>query len=253
MLLTVSTLWCFARNRQDIITIGHRGAMGYVLENTIPSIKKAIELGAEAVEIDVFRCASGEIVAFHDDNLKRLAGVDLGIESLTLGEIREIKPDSGYCIPTLDEVLKTISGRILLNIELKGRNTANGTNELVRKAVKSRIWKKEQFMISGFNYDELKQYRKLDRSINIAILTEDNPLKLIGSATAIKATAINPYYKELDQNTVDELHLAGFRVYPWTVNDPEDIQRMIDLGTDGIFCDYPDRVKAVINRQRIPQ
>ena len=98
------------------IIIGHRGAMGYIAENTLPSIEKAIDLGANGVEIDVFRCASGELVVFHDKTLEKLTNATGYIEELDIDSIQKIEVLEGYTIPTLNEVLDLIKGRIFVNI-----------------------------------------------------------------------------------------------------------------------------------------
>ena len=94
------------------LVIGHRGARGHDAENTLPSIKKAMELGVNGIEIDIFRCASGELVVFHDRSLDRLTDSKGPIENLTLDSIRKIDVLDGYSIPTLDEVLDLIAGQV---------------------------------------------------------------------------------------------------------------------------------------------
>ena len=102
------------------VIIGHRGAKGHLAENTLPSISKAIELGVDGIEIDIFKCASGELVVFHDKTLEKLTNSTGYIEELVLDSIRRIEVLNGYSIPRLEEVLDLINGRVFLNIELKG-------------------------------------------------------------------------------------------------------------------------------------
>jgi glycerophosphoryl diester phosphodiesterase len=121
-------------SQESILNIGHRGAKGHIAENTIASIHKAIELGADGIEIDVFLCKSGEIVLFHDKTLEKLTNGDGNIEDKNLEELRKLKVlNSSYSIPTLEEVLKSIDKDVFLNIELKGRNTAEGSLESDKK------------------------------------------------------------------------------------------------------------------------
>jgi len=122
------------------IIIGHRGAMGYIAENTLPSIEKAIDLGANGVEIDIFRCASGELVVFHDKTLEKLTNATGYIEALDIDSIQKIEVLEGYTIPTLNEVLDLIKGRIFVNIELKGSQTAIKTNEILNSYLKNNLW-----------------------------------------------------------------------------------------------------------------
>ena len=98
MILIVSIFSCNKVNK-DPLVIGHRGAMGHVTENTIPSINKAIELGVDGIEIDVFKCRSGEIVVFHDKKMDRLTNSSGYIEELTIDSIRNIRVNNNYFIP----------------------------------------------------------------------------------------------------------------------------------------------------------
>ena len=94
---------------KDILNIGHRGAKGHIAENTLESIQKAINLGVDGVEIDVFRCASGEIVVFHDKKLDRLTNSAGFIEEITIDALNNVLVEGKYKIPTLEEVLTPVS------------------------------------------------------------------------------------------------------------------------------------------------
>ena len=92
---------------RNILNIGHRGAKGHVAENTLASIKKAIDLGADGIEIDVFKCLSGEIVVFHDKILDKLTSGTGLIEEKTLEELKKLRVlDTQEQIPTLLEVIE---------------------------------------------------------------------------------------------------------------------------------------------------
>ena len=103
--------------RTSPIIIGHRGAMGHVTENTLESVQKAMDLDVDGIEIDIFKCKSGELVVFHDKNLSRLTDSNGLIESLDLDSIKKIRLQKKYIIPTLTEVLDLIRGKVFLNIE----------------------------------------------------------------------------------------------------------------------------------------
>jgi len=103
-----------------ILKMGHRGAKGYVAENTIESIKKALDFGVDGIEIDVHLCASGELVVFHDFTLDRMTNATGEVSKLSLSELKQLKVNNKFLIPTLVEVLDAIDKKCLLNIELKG-------------------------------------------------------------------------------------------------------------------------------------
>lgn len=228
--------------QQDILVIGHRGAMGYETENTIASIQKALSMQVDAIEIDVYKIKSGELVVFHDDTLERLSDATGNIEDYTWDELQKIVLTGGHHIPKLSEVLDTIDKQVRLNIELKGSNTATDTYAMVSHYIATKGWKLTDFLISSFKWEELDTMRKLSADMPIAVLTFKNPLGAIDKATELHAEAINPNYKKLNKQLVTEIHAKGFKVFPYTVNESSDITLMKTYGVDGIFTNYPDRV-----------
>ena len=181
--------------QNSILNIGHRGAKGHVAENTIASIKKAIELGADGIEIDVFRCLTGEIVLFHDKTLNNLTNGTGYIEEKSLSELKKLNIlGSKHSIPTLDEVFKSIGKEVFLNIELKGSNTSKGSLEIVNKYVKLGKINLSNILFSSFNWDELSKLRNLDSDVKIALITEEDPLKAISPALTLNGVSDNKTY-----------------------------------------------------------
>lgn len=230
-------------NAYQPLVIGHRGAKGHVAENTLASVSKALELGVNGIEIDVFLCKSGELVVFHDKKLEKLTDGEGYIEDLTLDSIKKINVLGNYKIPSLDEVLNLINGKVLLNIELKGTGTAVPTHKLLSSYLKEKKWRPDQFIISSFNWEELKIFYQLNRDVPIAVLIDTDPLDALALAHEINALAINPNFKNLNKKNVKKIQGAGYKVFPYTINKPSDIEKMFDLKVDGIITDYPERVK----------
>lgn len=197
--------------------------MGYELENTLESINKAIELGVDGIEIDVFKIKSGEIVVFHDEYVDKLTDGSGKIEDYNLKDLKKLKLLNGSMIPLLEDVLDLLDEKYFLNIELKGLNTA----ETVESILKDR----KNILISSFNWDELKK-TKLDK----AILIEGNPLLALKVAKEMGAIAINPDYNFLTLEIIDKIHKENLKIYTWVVNDK------IKLNVDGIISDYPDKI-----------
>ena len=224
------------------LVIGHRGAMGYVAENTIPSIEKAIELGVDGIEIDIFKCASGELVVFHDVMLDKLTDLTGKIEEKSLDSLKKAKVLGAYQIPTLNEVMNLIDGRLILNIELKGSETAIPTNDLLRDYFKKSSWNPSKIIISSFKWDELNLFYNLNKEVPIAVLTDGDPLAALPFARKVKAYAINPKYSLLTKTNSKIIKDEGIKLFPWTVNELDDIKFMISLGVDGIITNFPDRV-----------
>jgi len=226
---------------EDFLVIGHRGAMGHETENTVASIQKALDLGVHMIEIDVFKIASGELVVFHDDTVDALTNGTGEIEQYSLAQLKKLEVIGGHQIPLLQEVLDLIDGAVALNIELKGANTAVAVNHLVLSNCKNKSWTLDDFLISSFNWEALRLMRSVNEDIPIAILVEGDPVEALGIGNELKAIAINPYFKELSAQNVQQLKREGFKVYPWTVNTPKDILAMKNIGADGVFTNFPER------------
>ncbi|WP_245529678.1 MULTISPECIES: glycerophosphodiester phosphodiesterase [Cellulophaga] len=229
-------------NKSPLI-IGHRGAMGHETENTIPSIYRALELGVDMIEIDVFKIASGEIVVFHDDTVERLTDGKGNIETYSWEQLQKLTVIGNHKIPLLTEVITVIDRKVSLNIELKGAGTAKEVNRIIADFIQ-KGWTLEDFVISSFNWEELKLMRIENATIALAVLIEnDDPREAIPLAKELKAIAINPDYEKLDLEIANEIRAAGFKIYPWTVNKPEAIEEMKRIGVDGMFTNFPERIK----------
>ncbi|WP_421813069.1 glycerophosphodiester phosphodiesterase [Flagellimonas sp.] len=233
---------CEMTNSKPLV-IGHRGAMGHETENTLASVQKAMELGVDMIEIDVFNISSGETVVFHDEKVDRLANSTGNIEEYNIVQVRQLTLQGGHKIPMLQDVLKLMNNEVALNIELKGGGTANRVNHIVNYYIEKEGWSLENFVISSFKWDELRAIRDINKDIKIAVLTEKDPLEAIEVAKELNAVAINPHFKALTRENTAKIQSEGFKVYTWTVNEPEDIKRMIEFGVDGIITNYPERVK----------
>ena len=228
--------------QETILNIGHRGAMGHEPENTLASIKKAIDLGADGFEIDVFKCLSGEIVLFHHKYLDKLTDGEGLIEKKSLVDLKKLSVlGTENKIPTLEEVLNIINKQVFLNIELKGKNTAKASLELVEKYINQKKISSQNILFSSFDWNELEKLRELNSDVKIALITENDPLLAIETAKKLKAFAINPNYKDLNKKNIKIIHNNDFKIYTWTVNNKRDISKMKSLKVDGIITDFPDR------------
>lgn len=228
----------------NILRIGHRGSKGYVAENTLESINHAILLGVDGIEIDVFKCLSGELVLSHENNLKRLTGKSGQLEKLTLGELKKFLVVGKYKIPTLTDVLKIIETPLFVNIELKGLNTAQATSKIITNLSKSTSWRLENFIISSFNWNELEQFRSIDKNTPVGVLLSNSMSinEAIEFGKKINAQAIHPNFKLLNEKTVKKIKNNGFKIYTWTVNSKDDINCIKKFKVDGIISDFPDKI-----------
>lgn len=224
------------------LVIGHRGAMGHETENTLASVQKALDLGVDMIEIDVFNVQSGETVVFHDDTVDRLSNAGGRIEEYNYFTLKRLTLDGNHKIPLLQDVLKLIDHKVRLNIELKGAGTTDRVNFITNYYIEKQGWTLDDFLISSFKWDELREMRKINPDIPIAILTEEDPVDAIVIAKELNAEAINPNFQMLTEENSAKIKDSGFKIYTWTVNEPEDIMAMKNLGIDGIISNYPERV-----------
>lgn len=221
-----------------IAKIGHRGASGYVLENTLESIQKAIELGIDAIELDVHTCASGEVVVFHDFTLDRLTTTIGPTADFTLSELKQLKLNNEYTIPTLKEVLEFTRNKCWLNIELKGTETALPVFEILS----SLDYNTENIIISSFQIDELKLFSNLNKKFSLAVLTQASIEQAIEIAVEIQAKAIHPHFSLLTEESCKKAKDLGLQINTWTVNEKSDIEHVKRFPIDGIISDFPDRI-----------
>ena len=187
---------------------------------------------------------SGELVLSHENNLKRLTGKSGQLEKLTLGELKKFLVVGKYKIPTLTDVLQTIETPLFVNIELKGLNTAQATSKIITNLSKSTSWRLENFIISSFNWNELEQFRSIDKNTPVGVLLSNSMSinEAIEFGKKINAQAIHPNFKLLNEKTVKKIKNNGFKIYTWTVNSKDDINYMKKLKVDGIISDFPDKI-----------
>lgn len=228
--------------KHEILKMGHRGAKGYVAENTIESIQKALDFGVDGIEIDVHLCASGELVVFHDFTLDRMTNGTGEVSKLSLSELKKLKVANEFQIPTLEEVLNLIDKKYLLNIELKGKNTASKSVEIIQYYVQNKGWNYNNFIVSSFQHHELEAVFNLDKNIPLGVLTKANIDDAIEFAKTISAIAIHPNAAIVTKTNVQKAQNLGYKVNVWTVNDVDEIKRMKRYNVDAIISDFPDRL-----------
>ena len=226
--------------------IGHRGACGYEPENNLRSFEKGIELDVDIVELDVY-WVDGHLMVHHDDDLDRTTNGTGPISEKTYEELRELDAGSWFGseskpaqIPTLEEVLDLVDGRVKVNIELKGEATAQPVDEVIKKYIEERGRTKDDFMVTSFNREELSKFHDISPEVRIGVASVEEPDAQF--AENMGAYSVSMSAEHLTQEFIDDAHRRGIKVHVWTVNEAEDIERFNAMGVDGIFCNYPDRL-----------
>jgi glycerophosphoryl diester phosphodiesterase len=225
-----------------MLKIGHRGAMGYAPENTLASFAKALELGADGVELDVRLCRSGELVVIHDRRVDRTTDGSGWVSEMTLEELKALRVKGGEGIPTLDEVLDFLDHRALIDIELKEEGTAEAAARLLEKRIQGGRWQAEDFLVTSFDHYELLRFHRFLPEVPFGPLVVAKPLGYGRMAQEMGAPYLLPYFEFVDRPLVEDAHARGVKVLTWTVDGEEDIARMMDLGVDGLIGNFPDRL-----------
>jgi len=223
--------------------IAHRGTSGETPENTIASFRRAIAQGAEIIETDARLSKDKEIVLIHDETVERTTNGKGRVSQLTLKELRSLdagswfgKKFSGERIPTLSEAIDVTKGKAKLNIEFKGEDLL-----LVPKVID--LLKEEGFIkkviLSSFNYSFIKETKRLKPQIITGLLFATPAQEREGFSYWKWLDLILPRYNLVSEDLVARAHSRGLKVIAWTVDKPEKMKRLIDLGVDGIASNYP--------------
>jgi glycerophosphoryl diester phosphodiesterase len=199
-------------------------------------------LDVDGIELDVHLTSVLQLICIHDDTLNRTTSGTGLINSFTLSELKALRIDNLHEIPTLEEVLDLIDKKIFINIELKGKNTAKPVVDVIESYLNRGNWNYNHFLVSSFDWNALQEVRSLNPNIAVGVLTQTDLGLAIGFADFIQAKSIHPYFHLLTKENTALMQQKRFQVFPWTVNELEDIQKIKSFHVDGIISDFPDRL-----------
>lgn len=236
----------------------HRGASGwdkqYAPENTMPAFEKAVEMGADGIEMDVQLTKDGQVVICHDEWLDRTSNGHGELRELTLAELKKLDfskphPEYGFTsIPTLEEFLDFMQGNELaFNIELKTGCFAypglvEKTVALVEKyGLAERCW------YSSFNHESVMEAKKLAPESHFGFLLAQVFLNMGEYMKQYGAEALHPSTRilELCPDLLSQVQAAGGRIHVWTVDSRLEMEKMCRLGVDGFITDCPDNGRKI--------
>ncbi|MBI3609603.1 MAG: glycerophosphodiester phosphodiesterase [Nitrospirae bacterium] len=236
------------------LNIAHRGASGHAPENTMAAFRKAVEMGADWIELDIHLTADGHLVVLHDFTLERTAGDRRAVKVFTLEQLKTFDVglwwDEAYRnerVPTLDEVLSFAENRIKIQIELKrGSSLYPGIEKRLIEMI-ARHRAENRTAVSSFETDALKTLRELDRTIPLGLLTrKPRPKDILEDAKSLNVQSLHISTRRLSKEILTQAHLNGLPVYAYTVNRPLLMRRYLSMGVDGLFTNYPDRLCEVL-------
>jgi glycerophosphoryl diester phosphodiesterase len=229
--------------------------MGYAPENTFASFEKAVELGVDAIELDVHLTADGELVVIHDHELHRTTDGQGIVGEMRLAELAAVDagvsfgPEhAGQRIPTLSEVLAWAKGRCVLDVEIKGGPWPYpGIEERVVELIR-RYDMTNQTIVISFNHPTVARVKALAPELATGTLWNCRPIDPVAVAQEAGANAILPMWPFCDADTVERAHAAGLSVHPWATSEPAVVERLIGLGVDSICSNHPDVVVGALRR-----
>jgi len=228
--------------------IAHRGASGHRPENTPAAFSLAVEQRADMIETDLHLTRDGAVVITHDEDLTGLGGHG-EIADATLAEVRALDTGGGECVPTLDELLDGFGTRIPFNLELKRgtRSHYEGLERSALDAVRSRGLL-ERTLFSSFYDPVLARLRALAPAARMGLLISRRfPHDAVARARVLGAEALHPEAVLVDAALVAQAHAAGLRVYVYTVDAAEEMDRLLAIGVDGLFTNYPARMRQIVS------
>jgi glycerophosphoryl diester phosphodiesterase len=224
-----------------VLIYGHRGASAHAVENTLAAFRRARADGADGVELDVRLCATGEIMVFHDEDLRRLAGRRERIAALSFAALRQI-PVGGEPILTLDETLEELSD-LVVNVEIKAQRAMPPLGLVAAVArVLSRHMRGDRVLVSSFNPFALLELRARAPHQAVGLLfhgKQSRPLRQAWARHVLRPRAVHPEHRLVNRHSAEAWRAAGLEINVWTVDAAADLCRVADAGVTGIITNDP--------------
>jgi glycerophosphoryl diester phosphodiesterase len=245
--------------RGRVWVIGHRGAMGHCPENTFVSFERALELGADWIELDVHLTRDGALAVIHDELVDRTTDGHGLVKDHTLAELKKLDAGAwfapefaGQRIPSLDEVLDWARARsTVVDIEIKNAPVYYaGIEEVVVESL-DRSGMAEQVIVISFDHRSVQRVKALDSRVVTGVLYAARPTDAgLGLARAAQADAVLPHWAYVTADDVRLAHEAGLAVAPWASSDPAVLRELIAAGVDAIGTNHPDVLRGLLEKGR---
>jgi len=223
--------------------IGHRGAAARCPENTLASLRYALECGVDGVEFDVRATGDGHLVLMHDASVDRTTNGSGLLRHMTLNEVKRLSA-GGEPIPTLDEALETLKDRVKeVFVEIKEPDIAIKVLEKVETAGMLK-----QAVFTSFYHWCLREIKDLEPRAETCPIVPCEPVSVYCIARSCGACRISINKKYVTRRLVEQAHAFGIIVHVWTVNDPDEMRRLADLGVDSLVTDAPDTAVRILKQ-----
>ncbi|MCB9704840.1 MAG: glycerophosphodiester phosphodiesterase [Myxococcales bacterium] len=253
-----------------LTAMGHRGASALAPENTMAAFREAAALGVP-FELDTRFVGSGELIVLHDDDLERATGAPGKASERSLAELQRLDAGThfdpawaGEPIPTLDQVFAELGGKVVINVEVK---SVKGTDNKVLAAAVARAIEArglvDKVIVTSFSPFLLAALRAENPAIARGQLygtfkdadlngIEKALLRNLAFNRRALPDVLSVEHVMINARYLKKMHKRGYKVFAWTVNEVADMERLIDLGVDGIITDHPDQLIEVMRRRGLP-
>ena len=211
-------------------------------------MEHAIALGADMIETDLHLTRDGVVVIVHDESLERLGGEGV-IGDAHSADLRRLDAGDGEPVPTLDELLACVNGRVALNLELKSaeRGDYAGLEAATLASVRAH-GRLEQMLFSAFSSPVLERLRVLEPAARLGLLVSPrSAADAVEHALGLGSESLHPWIGLVDPGLVERAHAVGLAVHSFTANTAPEMEKLLDAGVDGIFTNFPDRLRERID------
>ena len=226
-----------------MIVTSHRGAGSLEPENTLRAMRRGIALGVDQIETDVQLTRDGKLILMHDPTVDRTTNGTGKVVELTFAELRQLDAGLGEQVPTLEEALAVIQGKVVLQIELKSPGTAQPVVQAVEAAHTV-----EQVILTSFKHEWLKEALVLNPQLRTGALWGRLPADVVQRTHQQGFQALHIWHEFIDQQLVKDAHERGLLVRAWNTDKEDDMRRLINLDVDAIGSDRPDILLDVCRR-----
>ena len=260
----------FAQTNKRPLVIAHRGGAGIFPENTLYAFQQSWKLGVDVLEMDIRETADGKLVLMHDKTVNRTTDGEGNISEMTLEAVKKLNAgfkfsnDGGQTfplreqkiiVPTLAEVFEALpNARFNIEIKQESPTVAASLCNLIRERKMT-----EKVVIASFSQKNLDEFRAECKEVATSASTPEITKFLAMQKTGLGESYSSPMsalqtpekfgsLQIVTRDFVEKAHKLNLQVHVWTINQPEDMQRLIEIGVDGIMTDYPDRLLEVVGR-----
>jgi glycerophosphoryl diester phosphodiesterase len=243
------------------LLVAHRGASGLAPENTRAAFLLALEMGVDGIELDIHRTRDGQFVVSHDSSVDRTTEAKGRIGAMQWARLRELDAGSwfnrvhperarpefcGERIPTLEEVIEFAGRKTRLYIEIKDPDLYSESLETDLLAILRRRRMESRVTLLSFSRRSLLKIRSLDPSIHTGLLLSRRSGDPCRAALSLGANGLAMLHKRVDPAFAGKVRKAGLELSVWTVDEPEEMRRMLELGADAIITNHPERILSIL-------